>query len=445
MRRQLEDCRAIVDRNGWVVADEYVDNDVSAFRGAVRPEYERMLVDIGAGRVDAVVVYHQDRLTRRPIEFEQFNQVCEAAGMTRLVSVTGDIRIGNDNGLLIARITAAVAANESARKSERIKRKQQQNAQLGLPGGGSQRPFGYEPDKVTVRESEAVVIRELVERYLAGESLRSLTQWLNDEGVPTAGKSVAWRSGSVRNVLFGARIAGLRQYRGEVVGPAVWPGIITPGMREQVLARMRARTRTRTRAARSYLLTGLLRCGRCGGHLFSSRKADRSRRYVCVSGPDHGGCGRLTVVAGPLEELISQAVLMRLDTPELAATLADRHGADVRYGALIEQVNAAQARIDEAAVMFGSGEISRPELLKIRQAAEAKMTGAQRQIDQATQSTTLDRLAGQGQAIRAGWEGLNLDRQRVIVAAVMEYATILPGSPTATALDPNRVVPTWTC
>lgn len=73
------------------------------------------------------------------------------------------------------------------------------------------------------------------------------------------------------------------------------------------------------------------------------------------------------------------------------------------------------------------------------------MTGAQRQIDQATQSTTLDRLAGQGQAIRAGWEGLNLDRQRAIVAAVMEYATILPGSPTATALDPNRVVPTWTC
>ena len=51
---------------------------------------------------------------------------------------------------------------------------------------------------------------------------------------------------------------------------------------------------------------------------------------MCLSGPDHGGCGRLTVVADPLERFIADAVLYRLDTPELADALAGRSNADER-------------------------------------------------------------------------------------------------------------------
>lgn len=133
-----------------------------------------MLQDIESGRVDAVIAYHQDRLTRRPMEWEQFVELCDRSGVEQLATVTSDIDFGNDNGMLIARITAAVAANESARKSERVKRKMLQNVEAGLPHGGSNRPFGYEEDRVTIRESEAKVIREVAARYLAGESMRSL-------------------------------------------------------------------------------------------------------------------------------------------------------------------------------------------------------------------------------------------------------------------------------
>lgn len=63
--RQLEDCRRLADDLGWMVAEEYVDGDSSAWAKR-RPAYERMLENLPEGRRDGVVVYHQDRLTRPP-------------------------------------------------------------------------------------------------------------------------------------------------------------------------------------------------------------------------------------------------------------------------------------------------------------------------------------------------------------------------------------------
>ena len=162
-----------------------MDNDVSAFSGKRRRDYERMLADLQSGARDAVIVYNLDRLHRRPAELEDFVALCELAGVQQVATVTADIDLGNDDGLFMARIFAAFAAKESGRKSARVRRKLLQNAEQGLPHG-SVRPFGYEPDKITLRESEAKVVREIVDRYLAGASIRSLTVWLNDSGIQPA-------------------------------------------------------------------------------------------------------------------------------------------------------------------------------------------------------------------------------------------------------------------
>src|ERR1035441_2327108 len=66
VRRQLKDCEALATRKGWEVAERYVDDDVSAYSGRVRPEYRRMLDDLAAGVVGAGVVWDRDRLHRRP-------------------------------------------------------------------------------------------------------------------------------------------------------------------------------------------------------------------------------------------------------------------------------------------------------------------------------------------------------------------------------------------
>jgi len=186
--RQLEDCRKLAATLGWGVGEEYVDNDISAFSGKRRPGYEQMLADIREGSRDAVLVYHADRLTRRPIELEQFLDVLTAAKVRHVRFVAGgDLDIGNGDGLMVLRMLLAVAANESATKSRRVKRKMEQNASAGLPHGGYRRPFGYAEDKVTVVPAEADAIRTLAERYVAGESLRSLATWLEGEGVTTVG------------------------------------------------------------------------------------------------------------------------------------------------------------------------------------------------------------------------------------------------------------------
>jgi len=443
--RQLEDCRKLAADRGWPVGAEYVDNDVSAFSGKPRREYARMLADLASGDRDAVIVYNLDRLHRRPVELEEFVTLCESVGVRDVATVTADIDLGNDDGLFMARIFAAFAAKESGRKSARIRRKMLQNAQAGLPHG-SVRPFGYEADKITVRESEAAVVREMVDRYLAGQSLRSLTIWLNESQIAPS-VATSWQTTAVRQILCSGRIAGLREHRGEVIGAAVWPAIITPAERDRVLARMASRSVTKTRSARTYLLSGMLRCGRCGNRLYSqarhSNPQNRVRRYVCLKGPDHGGCGRLTVVAAPVEELLTEAVLARLDSPQLAKVLAGKATADADVAALAAQVDADQQRLDELAGLYADGAITAREWIAARDPITDRITAARRDIAAATDTTAVYELAGTGGALRSGWDELDLGRQQAIIKAVLDHAVIAPGTPGSRSLDIGRVAPVW--
>src|SRR5207302_490817 len=78
----------------------------------------------------------------------------------------------------------------------------------GCRGGGAQRPFGYADDKVTVVAAEAEVIRAAVGRIVAGETLRSVTVWLNESRVATVtGKQ--WSPQTVRGILTNPRYAGV--------------------------------------------------------------------------------------------------------------------------------------------------------------------------------------------------------------------------------------------
>jgi DNA invertase Pin-like site-specific DNA recombinase len=83
VERQIEDCEALAGSLGWTVAEVYVDNDVSAYSGRRRPEYERLCDDIKAGVVDGLLVWHPDRLHRSPRELEDFIDLCDAGGGRR--------------------------------------------------------------------------------------------------------------------------------------------------------------------------------------------------------------------------------------------------------------------------------------------------------------------------------------------------------------------------
>lgn len=98
VQRQVDDCHALANRRGWTVAQVLVDNDVSAYSGRTRPQYRRLLNALKSHEVDAVLVWHLDRLHRQPRELEEFFEVCDAAGVTHLASVTGDVDLATDDG-----------------------------------------------------------------------------------------------------------------------------------------------------------------------------------------------------------------------------------------------------------------------------------------------------------------------------------------------------------
>lgn len=447
--RQLEDCRKLAGERGWEVGDEYVDNDMSAYSGKHRPEYARMLEDLESGARDAVIVYNLDRLHRIPSELEDFIALCDRAGVYDVATVTADIDLGNDDGLFMARIFAAFAAKESGRKSARAKRKMLQNAQAGKPHG-PRRPYGYEDDKLTLRPAEAEMVRQMVARTIAGESMRSIAAWLNTTGVPTTRGAQLWQSTTVRTIVTSGRIAGLRTHHGEVIGPGVWPAIITPAERDRVLARFAEKARSGRRAPRTYLLSGMLRCGRCEHRLLSAARYERNprhavRRYVCQSGPDQGGCGRLTVVAEPLEDLLTDAVFARLDSPELADAWAGKVQADADLAELNRQIEEDTQALNELAELYGERprRITTAEWMTARDPIEARIRDARRKLVRATDTAGLAELIGQGDIVRQQWPDLSIDRRQAIVKTALIYATIGPGTPGTRSLDINRVAPLW--
>jgi len=86
--RQEEDCRALCERLGWTAVLVYCDNDVSAYSGKPRPQWNQLQADIAAGLIDAVACWHVDRLTRSPRELEEVIDLHDKRGVM-LATVTG--------------------------------------------------------------------------------------------------------------------------------------------------------------------------------------------------------------------------------------------------------------------------------------------------------------------------------------------------------------------
>jgi site-specific DNA recombinase len=414
---------------------------VSAYSGRPRPAYRRMLADLRDRQRDAVLVWHLDRLHRRPIELEEFVQTCTSAAVTDVVTLHGDFNLGSGDGLLVARLLSAVAANESDSKRRRGRRKALEMAQTGRPHAGGPRPFGYLADKITPDPREAAVYRQLTERAMAGESLNSLAGWLEAEGVPTVGGH-AWRTQVIRQLLINPRYWGVRMYRGEPIGDAEWPGLISADLGESLVSRLTNPARRTNRTARRYLLSGMCRCDLCGSKMFSGPRYE-TRRYLCRSSNDFGGCGRMAIAAEPLEALISEAVLLRLDTPELSAALRGGAHRDINTAALQQTLDADNAQLEELAQLYAARSITANEWMQARRPIEARLTATRRQLANARGFSAVTGYIGNSGLLRRQWATLNLDRQRAIVQAVVDHVVIKSATRNTNRLDPTRVEPIW--
>ncbi len=444
VQRQADECAALVESRGWELAASFEDNDRSAYSGRRRDGYEALLLAIDAGEIDAVVAWHPDRLHRSPTELERFIDLVERHGTAVATVQGGSYDLSTASGRMTARVVGAVARHESEHKSERHKAKAAELAKQGKVSGGGTRPFGYEVDRITVRESEADLIRDAVRSIIEGASLGSVVADWQTRGVVTpAGKP--WRRTPLKRMLSSPRIAGLRAHRGEVIGPAEWVAVITEADHHAIAANLDSRKQPR-RAARKYLLTGgLAVCGLCGDPLVARPRSDGRRCIVCPGGV-MGGCGKIRILAEPLEDHVRDRVLDALASPALIEAV-DRDGAGAVDGeALVADLRTTEAALDQLAVdHYTERLIGRSEFLAARSALDQRIAGLKDQLAAAGRTPILGDLEGAAAEILAdAWETAALAWRRQLLAAVVERVVIKPAVRGRNRFDPDRIEIVWT-
>jgi site-specific DNA recombinase len=442
--RQIADCRAFAQARGWQVAGVYEDRDLSAWKvGTPRPEYERLLDDVRGGAVQVILAWKIDRLLRRPKDFEAVWSICEAEG-AHIATVKDSIDTTQPFvGKLLPRLMTIFAEMESENISVREKSKAAASARNGQRHGGG-RAFGFNDDWTALEPIQAELIREATSRLLSGESLRGIVaDWQRRDVRSVKGKP--WTSQALRYLLLSPRIAGHRAHLGSIAARNAFPAIVDDATWRRVVAILRDNSRTKRGAgvpARRYLLSGFMVCGLCGKAMYGRGHGQGIRRYQCLNDPGRGGCGRLSVRAEPVEALLTEAVLYRLDGPALQKMLlARRERTDA--SADVEALQADEAALEQASRDFYAERIlNRAEFLAVRQTLEARIAGARGRLAESNGHGMLARLAGSGEPAREQWERGDLLWRRALLGAVLDEVRIGPGAGGG-VFNPDRVSLGW--
>lgn len=424
--RQLEDCTRLAIERGWET-EVYEDNDVSAYSGKRRPEFERLLADLTARRIGAVVAYHPDRLYRQLTDLERFVEAVRAADAEVATVKAGDVDLATASGRMIAAILGSVARHESERTGERIARAKRQLAAEGRPAGGGVRPFGLTQDRTALVPVEADAIRRAADAVLVGGSLGAEVRRLNEAGILSP-RGRSWTVGNLRRTLCSPHVAAVRTYHGQIVGDATSPAILDRATWDTVRALAAARTTGRPRSPR-HLLTGLLACSRCGWKMHVVTVRNGRGNYACPPWPTTRGrgCNRISVTAAPLEAHVVDVVTGWLARPSFVTELADHltYGGDVD-GATHRELDEVKRRTTLLTSRFAADELTEDEWDAARSTLSARRVELEARLTGATRARTNVSAA----ELAATWADpdLSAEVRRGILEAVLAHPVpVLPG------------------
>jgi site-specific DNA recombinase len=407
----------------------FTDNDITASGRRKRPSYEQMLEQLEDRRRDALVCWDVDRLTRTPIELERIIDLADRYGIT-LASVGGEIDLATPQGRLTARIKASVARHEVEQSSRRIKREIQQRAEKGLPHG----PKAYGWNRINGRDvldpAESAVVREIAKRLLSGESVKSVTSYLNAHGIPSpAGRE--WSRVTLRHVVLRERNAGFRRHQGKIIGKGEWEPIFD----EDTYYRLHAllgdpERKVTTGNAFRYLLTGIAKCGKCGKPvrvLISHSKGQR-RSYAC------GHCHGISRNVESVDRLITKLVTRRLAMPDAKAIFVP-----VPDPLLLAEAETLRAKLDLVADQFAADEIDGEQLKRIT----AKLRPRQHEVEARLRPVVLDLADLATPDIAERWDQVPLERRRAVVDFLLDITLLPRGKDAPRRFDPNSVKVEW--
>ena len=325
---------------GWIpVADDYDD---PAFSGGnmERPALRRMMADIEAGKIDVVVIYKIDRLTRSLADFSKMVEVFERFGVS-FVSVTQQFNTTTSMGRLMLNILLSFAQFEREVTGERIRDKIAASKRKGMWMGGVP-PLGYDVEnrRLVPNENEANLIRHIFQRFVELGSSTALVEELKLDGVT----SKAWttqdgktREGKPIDKGLIYKLLNNRTYLGELRHKEQWyqaehPPIISRELWDQVHAILATNGRVRgndTRATVPYLLKGIVfgNDGRALSPFHTTKKNGRRYRYYVPQreNKEHAGASGLPrLPAAELESAVLDQLRAVLRSPDLLSDVLPR-------------------------------------------------------------------------------------------------------------------------
>jgi site-specific DNA recombinase len=438
-KRQEPPCRAFCAAQGWDVAETFIDDNRSAWKRDIRRDaFERMLADVRAGKIDAIVTWQADRLLRTVVDASAIVAIAKQHG-TIIANVGGTIDLSTAAGRKKFYDLAVAAEYESDLRSERLKLKHGELAAEGKWEGGM-RNFGHDLQEYVAQDDygrpvlkyklvpnpvEAPALQQAAEKVIAGRSPTAIAIQWNKQGLTTTtGKP--FTPGKVKELLLSPKTAGLRYVDGKPI-QATWPGIITKDQHEELrdilgLPR-RERTNKGITTARTYLLGGFVFCGRCG-HRLTAKPAGNRRRYACMT--RHGGCGGLLRVAEPLEAHVVLELLQRLP----ARLLESARRAPEEWetlGRLLTQRQTEEDRLAGLEDLLADKLLDKAGYRRQRKRIKAKIAEKDEQIAHVRASAPRRRLKGATLAeLRDEWGQLDLDEQRAVLADHIERIVVMP-------------------
>jgi DNA invertase Pin-like site-specific DNA recombinase len=272
---QYEACAAYITsqrHEGWMLLPHRYDDGGFTGGNMERPGLQRLLADVRAGRIDVIVVYKVDRLTRSLTDFAKIVEALDAARAS-FVSITQSFNTTTSMGRLTLNVLLSFAQFEREVISERVRDKVAASKARGMWMGGVV-PLGYDvrDRKLIINEAEAETVRHIYRRYLELGSVRELIADLESTGMRT--KQQHGKDGTIRGGVPFSRgalyhLLKSRLYRGEIsyrgkVYPGEHQAIIDAELFDTVQQRLEQNAADRSSgnaAAYPSLLTGMISNG----------------------------------------------------------------------------------------------------------------------------------------------------------------------------------------
>lgn len=326
---QRESAEAYVtsqQREGWSILPEKYDDGGFTGGNMDRPALKRLMQDIKDGKIDCVVVYKVDRLSRSLLDFSRIMEIFDKYQVS-FVSVTQQFNTSTSMGRLVLHVLLSFAQFEREIISERTRDKMAAARRKGKWSGG--RPIlGYnvsaQGSKLLVNAEEAKRVRQIFELYRQKRSLLPVVaelakrKWFNKTWATKKGPVVGGNP-FTRTTLFylltNVTYIGKLSYKDELFA-GEHEGIVPPELFEQVQRILQGNYRNpavRARSRPGALLRGLIRCQACNSsmcHTYSSRGNKRYRYYSCLHSKKHGAhtCSSKPLPALEIEQFVLEQV-----------------------------------------------------------------------------------------------------------------------------------------